>query len=93
MYRKAMLFCDTETAEKIMTAMTPAEHQALGRQVKNLNKEKWVGNRDIIVQEGNWNKFKNAKEGPRLRELLLETGERELVEVCKLLDIVRNAMK
>jgi ribA/ribD-fused uncharacterized protein len=93
MYRKAMLFCDTETAEKIMTAMTPAEHKALGRQVKNFDKEKWVGNRDIIVEEGNWNKFKNAKEGPRLRELLLETGERELVEVCKLLDIVRNAMK
>lgn len=90
MYRKAMLFRDTETAEKVMTAMTPAEHKALGRQVKNFDKEKWVDNRDVIVEEGNWNKFKNAKEGPRLRELLLQTGERELVEVCILLEIVGN---
>lgn len=84
MYRKAMLFGDSETAKKIMTALTPAEHKALGRQVKSFDKEKWVGNRNMIVEEGNWNKFRNAKEGPRLRELLLETGERELVEVCKL---------
>lgn len=90
MYRKALLFRDNETAEKIMAATTPAEHKALGRQVKNFDKEKWVDNRDIIVEEGNWNKFENANEGPRLRELLMKTGERELVEVRILLKIVRN---
>ncbi len=83
MYRKAMLFEDTETAEKIMAATTPSEHKALGRQVRHFDKAKWVENRDMIVEEGNWNKFRNAKEGPGLRELLLETGERELVEVCR----------
>ena len=82
MYHKAMLFRDTETAEKIMAVTTPSEHKALGRLVKDFDKEKWAENRDRIVEEGNWNKFKNAKEGPALRKLLLKTGERELVEVC-----------
>lgn len=82
MYRKAMLFRDAENAEKIMAATTPAEHKALGRHVQNFDKEKWVDNRDRIVEEGNWNKFSNAKEGPGLRDLLLRTGQRELVEVC-----------
>ena len=88
MYHKAILFLDTETAGKIMVATKPAQHKALGRQVKNFDKDKWVENRDRIVEEGNWNKFSNAKEGPEMKEMLLETGGRELVEVWIKFDIV-----
>ena len=81
MYHKAVLFQDPETAEKIMIATKPAEQKALGRQVKNFDNGKWLENRDRIVEEGNWNKFTNTKAGPELRDLLLGTGKRELVEV------------
>ena len=75
-----------------MTATTPAEHKALGRQVQDFDKEKWVENRDRIVEEGNWNKFSSAKEGPGLRNLLLGTGQRELVEVC-MIEIVEYVFR
>ena len=80
MYHKAMVFQNTEIAEKIMAVTTPSEHKALGRQVKNFDREKWAQHRDRIVMEGNWNKFRNAKQGSGLEQLLLETGKRELVE-------------
>lgn len=34
-----------------------------------------------IVEEGNWWKFTNSKEKAQLTEMLLATGDRELVEV------------
>ena len=37
MAMKAHLMKDTETAERIMKASTPAEAKTLGRQVKNFN--------------------------------------------------------
>ena len=83
MYHKAILFQDTETAEKVMAATTPPEHKALGRQVENFDREKWAQHRVRIVEEGNWNKFNNKKDGPELTELLMKTGRRELVEVSR----------
>lgn len=34
-----------------------------------------------IVEEGNWHKFTKTKGRPELAQLLLDTGDRELVEV------------
>ena len=81
MYHKAILFKDFESAEKIMDAKKPAQHKALGRKVKGFDHKLWDSNKEKIVEEGNWNKFRNAAEELRLKEKLLETGDRELVEV------------
>ncbi|KAI4170278.1 MAG: hypothetical protein LQ346_008876 [Caloplaca aetnensis] len=63
MYNKAILFKDRETAKKIMLAHTPKQQQALGRKVKNFDEKIWIANREKIVEEGNWRKFCNSKNG------------------------------
>lgn len=83
MYRKALLFGDAEVAEQIMLAITPKEHKALGRKVKNFDGTVWDARREGIVEEGNWSKFCSSKNGARWRDMLLETGDRDLVEVGK----------
>ncbi|KAL8715682.1 MAG: hypothetical protein Q9225_006320 [Loekoesia sp. 1 TL-2023] len=80
MYHKAVLFKDLETGNQIMLADTPKKQKALGRKVKNFDGETWNAHREKIVEEGNWNKFCNSKEGTKLRDMLAETGDRELVE-------------
>jgi ribA/ribD-fused uncharacterized protein len=79
MYHKALLFEDTKVAQKIMAEPNPRKQKALGRKVKNFDDKKWEEEREKIVEEGNWYKFTCAKEG--LKEKLLSTGDRELVEV------------
>lgn len=83
MYRKARLFGDAEVAAQIMLAITPKEHKALGRKVKNFDGTVWDAIREDIVEEGNWSKFCSSKNGARWRDMLLETGDRDLVEVGK----------
>lgn len=48
MYRKALLFGDAEVAERIMLAITPKEHKALGRKVKNFDGTVWDARREGI---------------------------------------------
>lgn len=81
MYHKAVLFKDMESAALIMATDVPAEHQALGRQVKGYQKALWYMNREKIVEDGNWNKFMNSSDGSWSGNKLLKTGNRELVEV------------
>ena len=82
MYQKALLFEDKDIAEEILAAEHPKDQKALGRIVKNFDNKKWNANRELIVEEGNWYKFTRAKQGgEELRRRLLETGDRELVEV------------
>ncbi len=80
MFHKAMLFNDTLIANQIMLEPEPRKQKALGRKVKGFEGKEWKENRERIVEEGNWWKFTQSKE-ERLREMLLETGNRELVEV------------
>jgi len=80
MYHKATLFNDNGIADKIMLEPDPQKQKALGRKVKGFENKKWKGKRDKIVEDGNWWKFTQAKEAD-LKKLLLNTGERELVEV------------
>lgn len=81
MYHKGILFCDIEMAEKIMVAKIPKKQKALGRKVKGFDEKVWKQHREKIVEEANWHKFCHPVEESNLKELLLETGERELVEV------------
>ncbi|KAK0731196.1 hypothetical protein B0H67DRAFT_477360 [Lasiosphaeris hirsuta] len=96
MYRKARLFSDTEVGDLILAADHPRKVKALGRKVKNFDPRIWNHEREVIVREGTRLKFTRAvrEEGLRrgsavgaplvallsLRQLLLSTGDRELVE-------------
>ena len=88
MYHKAILFQDLEIAEKIMATQKPAQVKALGRKVKGFDGKKWDVHKEKIVEEGNWNKFTTGEE-QGLKEKLLNTGNRNLVEVpSDLLDLL-----
>ncbi|GFP55931.1 N-glycosidase R617 [Trichoderma asperellum] len=96
MYQKAILFNDHAVAAKILEpGLHPRKIKALGRQVANFSEAMWNANREAIVRRGNQLKFTNAvtEEGfclgtsgdiplfrNSLKETLLRTGERELVE-------------
>jgi ribA/ribD-fused uncharacterized protein len=77
MYCKAMLFNDTESAELILTAQHPSESKAIGRRVKNFNKEVWELYCKKFVYDGNYAKF---TQNPDLLKDLMATGDSELVE-------------
>lgn len=77
MAKKAELFNDDEILEKILQANSPAEAKKLGREVKNYVDSLWLENRYEIVKLGNFHKF---SQNPDLKEFLLNTKERILVE-------------
>ncbi|WP_288423898.1 NADAR family protein [uncultured Spirosoma sp.] len=77
MAQKALLFNDKEIYGKIIEAKSPAEAKTLGRQVRNFDEAVWNTNRFNLVVEGNVHKF---SQHPDLKEFLLNTKERVLVE-------------
>lgn len=77
MQRKALLMNDFETAEVIMQEKNPANHQKLGRQIKNFNQEAWDRFKYNIVLDGNRARFSQSQ---KCRELLLATGDKEICE-------------
>lgn len=88
MHQKALLFSDHEIAAKILQTTVPKEQKALGRLVSNFTQERWEANRERIVEEGSYFKFKfgrdegeGKEDGIGLKAKLLETGDREIVEV------------
>lgn len=77
MAEKARLFGDEEIRAQILKTSDPAICKKLGRKVRNFNQERWNKNRENIARKGNFYKFsQNAK----LREFLLSTGDKILVE-------------
>src|ERR1700744_3417145 len=74
---KALLFGDAETADRIRTARHPNEAKALGRQVRGFDEQRWTARRFDLVVTGNLAKF---GQHPELRDFLLATGDRVLVE-------------
>lgn len=80
MVQKARLFGDEETANSMLATTDPGRHKALGRQVKNFDEALWNERKLDIVIQGNYYKFTISDDAQKLRRLLLETGERELVE-------------
>ncbi len=77
MYSKAMLFKDEAVAEQILVAGSPPKMKALGRKVSGFDERTWREHREEIVYRGNMEKF---SQNPDLHSLLMETGERQLVE-------------
>ncbi|MFI9503935.1 NADAR family protein [Nocardia sp. NPDC052566] len=77
MWRKAMLFDDAATAALVLAAAEPKQAKELGRQVARFDGQVWEAARFDIVVAGNTAKF--GQHEP-LKEYLLGTGERVLVE-------------
>ncbi|EMC92728.1 hypothetical protein BAUCODRAFT_114602 [Baudoinia panamericana UAMH 10762] len=80
MIEKARLFGDEEIAQQMMQTTIPGEHQALGRKAKGFDRKKWDDHKSRIVEEGNYHKFTKSKSNPDMLRMLLDTGDRELVE-------------
>src|SRR5919106_494871 len=57
MYRKAVLFGDHETADRILHAPDPRAAKAIGRSVRGFVERVWRDHRSTIVADGNHAKF------------------------------------
>jgi ribA/ribD-fused uncharacterized protein len=77
MWRKALLFGDEETARLIVAASHPRQAKMLGRRVRGFDEQTWVEHRWSIVTQASVAKFGQR---PELRDFLVGTGERILVE-------------
>jgi ribA/ribD-fused uncharacterized protein len=77
MWRKAQLFGDEEAARRIVVASHPRQAKMLGRRVRGFDEQTWAERRRSIVREASVAKFGQR---PELREFLIGTGERILVE-------------
>ncbi len=74
---KARLFGDAQAERRVLAAGHPAEAKKAGRLVRDFDEETWARERFGIVVEGSVHKFAAH---PELREFLLNTGEKVLVE-------------
>lgn len=77
MHQKALLFHDVEVARRILASQDPAQVKRLGRTIRDFNEQTWEAHRTQIVYAGNYAKFTQNTE---LREVLLQTGSRPLIE-------------
>ena len=76
MAQKALLFGDEEARQKIMATRDPSVQKATGRTVKNFDADKWNKVAKALVYRANLAKFSE----PRLKQFILETGSKEIVE-------------
>lgn len=77
MAEKAHLFKDEITRQKILAAEHPHAAKKLGRQIQPFHETVWKQQRFAIVVQGNFAKFSQY---PALRDFLLQSGKRVLVE-------------
>ena len=82
MYRKAITFGDTETAQAILSTDNVGKIKALGRSVRNYSDTVWNGIRQIVVYRALLEKF---RQNPDLKGQLLATAPHTLAE-CALQD-------
>jgi len=77
MAEKARMFGDTESLDRIMSAVDPSDQKRYGRQVKGFDKDKWDAAARDIVYKGCYAKF--TQHGG-LKQTLLSTAGTTLVE-------------
>ena len=77
MHQKAMYFGDKETAENILNESDPYKIKQMGRNVKNVENERWLRVCEWICYEGNIAKFSQV---PYLKKELMETQGTLLVK-------------
>ncbi|MBY8882787.1 NADAR family protein [Actinacidiphila acidipaludis] len=78
---KARLFGDAEAERRALTAGHPKTAKDVGRSVRGFDDEVWRRERFALVTEGSVHKF---GQHPDLRDFLLGTGRRVLVEASPL---------
>lgn len=76
-WRKAKLFGDDHSAERILNAEAPSKAKAIGRSVKPFDDEVWKAHRLEIAIAANVAKFSAH---PRLAEYLALTGHKVLAD-------------
>lgn len=84
MYLKAVYFDDPIAIEKLLKKVSPEEAKKIGRSVQNYDDAKWNSIRLNMMIDAVYHKFSN---NPRLKQKLLDTGEKILVEASKTDDI------
>lgn len=77
MWKKAIFFNDAEIARKIAQTSNPSIAKMLGRQVKNFNLQIWSEVNYQIMVDINFAKYSQK---PLLKEILLSTGDKTIVE-------------
>lgn len=77
MAKKALLFNDVESAQKIVNTSDPKAQKALGRLVRGFSEELWNQHKFEIMVQGLLLKF---EQNESLKKQLLSTGEKVLVE-------------
>lgn len=77
MAEKARLMGDNEVREQILATDDPREIKKLGRVVKDFDARLWDMKKSQVVVNGNLHKF---GQNPELRDFLLSTGDKVLVE-------------
>jgi len=77
MAEKARLFGNDDVRQRLIAARHPDEAKKLGRQVTGFNPVVWDAQKYELVVAGNYHKF---SQHPALRDYLLTTGDRVLVE-------------
>lgn len=78
---KARLFGDAEAERRAIDAGHPRDAKSAGRTVRGFDEEVWERERFALVAEGSAHKF---RQHPDLRDFLLGTGSRVLVEASPL---------
>lgn len=77
MSAKAIIFKDEAALEKILVSSSPKEAKSLGRSVKNYDEKIWQERRYSVVLQNTIAKF---EQNPELKDFLLTTGDRTLIE-------------
>lgn len=70
-----------DIASQMAATTDPKTHKALGRKVRSFDGKIWDQHKLRIVEEGNYWKFTVSEDAANLKQLLLDTGDREIVEV------------
>ena len=86
MYKKAIIFEDTEIAKKILKTKDVSGIKALEMQVSNYNDTYWNGVRQIVVYKGLLAKFSQNDD---LKKRLLNTGN-DIPAECAVQDKIRG---
>ncbi|GAA4636501.1 hypothetical protein GCM10023196_086510 [Actinoallomurus vinaceus] len=74
---KARLFGDAEAEKRVLADDDPGKAKGAGRKVRGFDEETWAAHRYGLVVAANEGKFGQQ---PALRDFLLGTGDRVLVE-------------
>ncbi len=77
MAKKAKLFGDDNALNKIMRAYDPSVQKALGRKVKNFDKDKWEEIARDVVGQANFAKFTQNED---CKKTLMDSGDKIIVE-------------